>query len=71
MGADGVGLLRSEFLFLNRDAPPDEDEQYRFYTDIVKKLKGKPLTIRTIDLGVDKNPRWFGNNSTPNAQASA
>ena len=67
LGADGVGLLRSEFLFLNRDAPPDEDEQYRFYTDIVKKLKGKPLTIRTIDLGVDKNPRWFGNNSTPNA----
>ena len=60
-------MLRSEFLFLNRDAPPDEDEQYRFYTDIVKKLKGKPLTIRTIDLGVDKNPRWFGNNSTPNA----
>ena len=67
LGADGVGLLRSEFLFLNRDAPPDEDEQYRFYTDIVKKLKGKPLTIRTIDLGVDKNPRWFGNNSSPNA----
>ncbi len=66
-GADGVGLLRSEYLFLNRDNPPDEEEQYQFYSDIVKKLKGKPLTIRTIDLGVDKNPRWFGHNGTPNA----
>lgn len=66
-GADGVGLLRSEFLFLNRDSLPEENEQYTFYSDIVKKMKGKPLTIRTVDLGVDKNPRWFGNNSTPNA----
>ena len=67
LGADGVGLLRSEFLFLNRDNPPDEEEQFLFYSDIVKKMKGKPITIRTIDLGVDKNPRWFGNNATPNA----
>ncbi len=67
LGADGVGLLRSEFLFLNRDTLPSEEEQYLFYSDIVKKMKGKPLTIRTIDLGVDKNPRWFGNSGTPNA----
>ena len=67
LGADGVGLLRSEFLFLNRDNLPDEEEQFLFYSDIVKKMKGKPVTIRTIDLGVDKNPRWFGNNATPNA----
>ena len=67
LGADGVGLLRSEFLFLNRDTLPDEDEQYVFYSDIVKKMKGKPLTIRTVDLGVDKNPRWFGGSGTPNA----
>ncbi|MDO4998487.1 MAG: phosphoenolpyruvate--protein phosphotransferase, partial [Neisseria sp.] len=41
-------------------------EQYAVYSDIVKKLKGKQITIRTVDLGVDKNPRWFGQNGTPN-----
>ncbi|WP_274572683.1 phosphoenolpyruvate--protein phosphotransferase [Neisseria leonii] len=65
-GADGVGLFRSEFLYLNRDTLPDEAEQFAVYSDIVKKLKGKPLTIRTVDLGVDKNPRWFGHSGTPN-----
>ncbi|MFC3873828.1 phosphoenolpyruvate--protein phosphotransferase [Neisseria musculi] len=65
-GADGVGLFRSEFLYLNRDTMPSEDEQYAVYARFVKKLKGKSLTIRTVDLGVDKNPRWFGQNTTPN-----
>lgn len=65
-GADGVGLLRSEFLYLNRDTMPSENEQYGVYSRFVKKLKGKNLTIRTVDLGVDKNPRWFGQNATPN-----
>ena len=65
-GADGVGLFRSEFLYLNRDTMPSEDEQYEVYSTIVKKMKGKSITIRTVDLGVDKNPRWFGQNSTPN-----
>lgn len=59
-GADGVGLFRSEFTYLNRDSLPTEDELFAIYTDTVKKLKGKQLTIRTVDLGVDKNPRWFG-----------
>lgn len=67
LGADGVGLLRTEFLYLNRDTLPEEEELYQVYSDIVKKMKGKSLTIRTVDLGVDKNPRWFGNNGTPNA----
>lgn len=67
IGADGVGLLRTEFLYLNRDTLPEEEELYQVYSDIVKKLKGKPLTIRTVDLGVDKNPRWFGGNGTLNA----
>ena len=67
LGADGVGLLRSEFLYLNRDNLPEEEELYQAYSDIVKKLKGKQLTIRTVDLGVDKNPRWFGGGGTPNA----
>lgn len=66
IGADGVGLFRSEYLYLNRDTLPEEEEQYEVYSQTAKKLKGKPLTIRTVDLGVDKNPRWFGQNSTPN-----
>ena len=66
LGGDGVGLFRSEYLYLNRDTLPDEEEQFAVYSAIVKKLKGKPLTIRTVDLGVDKNPRWFGQNGTPN-----
>ena len=65
-GADGVGLFRSEYLYLNRDTLPTEDEQYEVYSTLIKKLKGKQLTIRTVDLGVDKNPRWFGQNATPN-----
>ena len=66
IGADGVGLLRTEFAYLNRDSLPEEDELYQLYSDIAKKLKGKPLTIRTVALGVDKNPRWFGTGGTPN-----
>ena len=66
LGMDGIGLYRSEFFYLNRDALPTEDELYAEYADVVKKLKGKPLTIRTIDLGVDKNPRWFGPSHTMN-----
>ena len=66
IGADGVGLLRTEFAYLNRASLPEEDELYPLYSDIAKKLKGKPLTIRTVDLGVDKNPRWFGTGGTPN-----
>jgi len=54
MGADGVGLYRTEFLFMNRETPPDEDEQFESYRAIVKSLQGKPITIRTLDLGADK-----------------
>ncbi len=58
--ADGIGLFRSEFAFLNRDTLPDEEEQYQLYSKVIKKAAGKPVTIRTVDLGADKNPRWFG-----------
>jgi phosphoenolpyruvate-protein phosphotransferase (PTS system enzyme I) len=54
MRADGVGLFRTEFLFLNRDEPPSEQEQVRAYRRVVRALRGKPLTIRTLDLGGDK-----------------
>ena len=54
VGADGVGLYRTEFLYMNRDTTPDEEEHYETYTKVVKILKGLPLTIRTLDLGADK-----------------
>lgn len=53
-GADGVGLFRSEFLFLQPDGPPTEEAQYRAYTRVIEALEGKPVTIRTLDLGGDK-----------------
>ncbi len=54
VAAEGVGLYRTEFLFMNRPQPPGEDEQYRAYVKVVKALDGKPVTIRTLDLGADK-----------------
>jgi phosphocarrier protein FPr/phosphocarrier protein len=53
-GAEGCGLLRTEFLFLERDAAPDEDEQLRQYQGIATALAGRPLVIRTLDIGGDK-----------------
>jgi phosphotransferase system enzyme I (PtsI) len=53
-GAEGVGLYRTEFLFMNRAVPPTEEEQFREYKRVVKDLKGRPITIRTLDLGADK-----------------
>ncbi len=57
-GAHGVGLFRSEFLFLNRDDLPCEDEQYTSYRAIAEAMGGKPVTIRTLDLGADKQAPW-------------
>jgi phosphotransferase system enzyme I (PtsI) len=53
--ADGIGLYRTEFLFMNRDDIPDENEQLHQYLSVIKTLKGLPVTIRTLDLGADKN----------------
>jgi phosphocarrier protein FPr len=53
-GGEGVGLLRTEFLFLERSDPPTEEEQYVAYTTMVKALAGLPLVIRTLDIGGDK-----------------
>ncbi|ADG11581.1 phosphoenolpyruvate-protein phosphotransferase [Caulobacter segnis ATCC 21756] len=53
-GAEGSGLLRTEFLFLDRQTPPDEDEQARQYQAIADALQGKPLIVRTLDVGGDK-----------------
>lgn len=64
-GAMGIGLFRSEFLFLNRDDLPDEEEQYAAYSAVVKGMRGLPVTIRTFDLGADKNL-----NNTPRVSAN-
>ncbi len=58
-GADGVGLLRTEFLFLDRDTAPDEDEQYRAYLELAVGLEGRPLVVRTLDAGADKPVAWL------------
>ncbi len=59
-GAVGVGLLRTEFLFMNRTDLPDEDEQYATLCEIVEGMQGRPVTIRTLDLGGDKLTQALG-----------
>jgi phosphoenolpyruvate-protein phosphotransferase (PTS system enzyme I) len=53
-GADGIGLFRSEFLFMDRNELPSEDEQYEAYAKVARAMKGKPVVIRTLDIGADK-----------------
>ena len=61
-GAEGVGLYRTEFLYIDREEPADEIEQLQAYLRIIRVLKGKPLTIRTLDLGAEKefDPNFQG-----------
>ena len=54
VGAQGLGLVRTEFLYMNRDDLPDEDEQYAAYLELVRGMDGKPVTLRTLDIGGDK-----------------
>jgi multiphosphoryl transfer protein len=58
-GADGIGLLRTEFLFLDRVEMPDEEEQYQAYLGIARALEGRPLILRTLDVGADKPLPYF------------
>jgi len=53
-GATGIGLYRTEFLFMNRHDMPNEEEQFQAYRSVAKAMKGAPVTIRTLDLGADK-----------------
>ena len=53
-GATGIGLYRTEFLFMNSDHFPTEEEQYQAYRVVAEKMQGKPVTIRTMDIGGDK-----------------
>ena len=54
VGAKGVGLYRTEFMFMNRETSPDEEEHYETYKQVIETLNGLPVTIRTLDLGADK-----------------
>jgi phosphotransferase system enzyme I (PtsI) len=57
---DGVGLYRTEFLFMNRATLPTEEEQYRAYASVVRRMAGKPVVIRTLDVGGDKPVAGLG-----------
>jgi len=58
-GGQGVGLFRTELLFMNRETFPTEDEQFEFYKQTALKAKGKPVIVRTIDIGGDKQIPYF------------
>lgn len=67
-GATGIGLYRTEFLFMNRKDTPSEEEQFLAYTQAAKAMKDMPVTIRTLDLGADKtlhNEHWHVSPSAP------
>ncbi len=55
-GAEGIGLYRTEFLFLNRNTPPTEEEHFESYKQVLQAMGDRPVTIRTLDLGGDKVP---------------
>lgn len=57
--AEGIGLFRSEFIFLERDNFPTEDEQFEIYRLVVEKMKGKSIIIRTLDIGADKQTPYL------------
>jgi phosphotransferase system enzyme I (PtsI) len=58
-GGEGVGLLRTEMLFMDRTSFPSEDEQFEFYKNVALRSKGKPVIVRTIDIGGDKHLPYF------------
>jgi phosphotransferase system enzyme I (PtsI) len=60
-GAKGVGLFRTEYFFITRNTLPSEEEQYRYYSSVVKKLDPDPVLIRTLDVGGDKIAKWAQN----------
>lgn len=56
-GADGIGLYRTEFLYLSSDDEPSEEDHYEAYAEVIKQMDGRPVVIRTLDLGADKMGR--------------
>jgi phosphotransferase system enzyme I (PtsI) len=63
-GAEGVGLFRTEFMFLNRKDLPGEEEQFEAYREVAKSMKGRPVVLRTLDLGADKALNGSGESHT-------
>ena len=59
-GADGIGLFRSEFLYLESRSFPDEEKQFKAYKKVLETMGDKPVVIRTMDIGADKQPDYFG-----------
>lgn len=57
---EGIGLFRTEFLFMDRDSMPTEEEQFAAYKSVAEKMKGKPVIIRTLDIGGDKALPYLG-----------
>ena len=57
---EGIGLFRTEFLFMDRDSVPTEEEQFEAYKEVAEKMKGKPVIIRTLDIGGDKDVPYLG-----------
>lgn len=58
--AGGIGLFRSEFLYLGRDSFPTEEEQFEAYREVLSRMQGKEVIIRTLDIGADKKADYFG-----------
>ena len=58
--AGGIGLFRSEFLYLGRDTYPTEEEQFQIYKEVLSRMNGKKVIIRTLDIGADKQAEYFG-----------
>jgi len=65
-GAEGIGLFRTEFLFMNRKDLPGEDEQYEAYREVARAMEGRPVVIRTLDIGADKAFEGDGQAVMPN-----
>ena len=63
-GAEGVGLFRTEFMFLNRKDLPGEEEQFEAYREVAKSMQGRPVVLRTLDLGADKALNGSGESHT-------
>ena len=57
---EGIGLFRTEFLFMDRDSMPTEEEQFEAYKEVAEKMKGKPVIIRTLEIGGDKDVPYLG-----------
>ena len=58
-GAEGIGLLRTEFLYLEDTQPPSEEKQYQIYREIFEVMCGRPVIVRTLDIGGDKPPSYL------------